>query len=436
MMSRDREQKFEYQWYGSGSGWNALLPPRTPTAPLQGRNSAKYLIVGAGFTGLGAARRLAELDPSADIIVIDRDEVGENSSGRNSGNSTRNVAWTPERTPPKNSEEYFNGQGFLWLAQICKEHNIDWRMSVSNMLRGTRTDSGRAILEAQFKKYDKIGLKPVLYEGEDLYRKVGTRFYKTVLHYGESYDINPAALIRGLADNLPKQVALYERTVMRSMHRQGKGWRVETDGGVIDAEVLLLCMNGFVKEFGVGSNKLVSLYTYCSLSEVVPDNQAHLLGEWKAWGMTSVRRIGSSTHRRLASNRFMLRSLHSYEERFPLQFVAEQLTEKFHRRFPELSHIKLEHVWGGLTDMTRNGAPLWGEIEDGLWVSTGYNGLGITKGSYLGRRLAERITGDTSDVPVEQSYGIANWIPPEPFRKVGFEWVTSIGMKRAGGDTL
>ena len=47
--------------------------------------AADHVIVGAGFTGLAAARRLAELQPQARIIVIEATEVGEGSSGRNSG---------------------------------------------------------------------------------------------------------------------------------------------------------------------------------------------------------------------------------------------------------------------------------------------------------------------------------------------------------------
>jgi NADPH-dependent 2,4-dienoyl-CoA reductase/sulfur reductase-like enzyme len=71
--------------YADLCGFNALLPPRTACARAKGDVTADHVIVGAGYTGLAAARRLAELQPQARIIVIEATEVGEGSSGRNSG---------------------------------------------------------------------------------------------------------------------------------------------------------------------------------------------------------------------------------------------------------------------------------------------------------------------------------------------------------------
>ena len=67
------------------NGWSAILPPRTPRAALQGDVAADWLVLGAGFAGLAAARRLAELRPHAHIVVVDAGTVGNNASGRNSG---------------------------------------------------------------------------------------------------------------------------------------------------------------------------------------------------------------------------------------------------------------------------------------------------------------------------------------------------------------
>src|SRR5262245_35719775 len=67
------------------SGWYALLPPPGPATVLEGRHSADFVIVGAGFAGLSAARRLTQLAPDARIVVIDAQRVGWGAAGRNSG---------------------------------------------------------------------------------------------------------------------------------------------------------------------------------------------------------------------------------------------------------------------------------------------------------------------------------------------------------------
>ena len=43
------------------------------------------MIIGAGYTGLSAARKLSELHPGQKIIIVDAQLAGEGASGRNSG---------------------------------------------------------------------------------------------------------------------------------------------------------------------------------------------------------------------------------------------------------------------------------------------------------------------------------------------------------------
>ena len=66
-------------------GWLALLGPLPAANPLVGQVRADWAVIGAGYTGVAAARRLAELRPSAKIMLIDGQRVGEGTSGRNSG---------------------------------------------------------------------------------------------------------------------------------------------------------------------------------------------------------------------------------------------------------------------------------------------------------------------------------------------------------------
>ena len=80
-------QKFlcTFPAYQSESGWNALLPKREPKhiAPEQAEFDA--IVIGAGVTGLAAAKRIAELEPNSQVLLIDASTVGEGASGRNSG---------------------------------------------------------------------------------------------------------------------------------------------------------------------------------------------------------------------------------------------------------------------------------------------------------------------------------------------------------------
>jgi glycine/D-amino acid oxidase-like deaminating enzyme len=67
------------------NGWSRILLPRTPTTPLAGKHRVNWVVIGAGYAGLGAARRLAENRPDDSILLLEAGVVGENASGRNSG---------------------------------------------------------------------------------------------------------------------------------------------------------------------------------------------------------------------------------------------------------------------------------------------------------------------------------------------------------------
>jgi glycine/D-amino acid oxidase-like deaminating enzyme len=67
------------------NGWSAILPKRQPSPALDRQVDADWVVVGAGYAGLAAARRLAENRPGERILLLDAHEAGENASGRNSG---------------------------------------------------------------------------------------------------------------------------------------------------------------------------------------------------------------------------------------------------------------------------------------------------------------------------------------------------------------
>jgi len=65
--------------------WLSDLNKRTGVKNLDKDKSCSWLIVGAGYTGLSAARKLSELHPNQKIIIVDAQLAGEGASGRNSG---------------------------------------------------------------------------------------------------------------------------------------------------------------------------------------------------------------------------------------------------------------------------------------------------------------------------------------------------------------
>ena len=110
-------------------GWINNLPKRTNIKKLNSNLLCDYLIVGAGYTGLSAARQLANNSNSSKILIVDSQLAGEGSSARNSGylvDTTLNDGFASN----KNIEDYkkkikIYEEGINSVKKFITEHQVD-----------------------------------------------------------------------------------------------------------------------------------------------------------------------------------------------------------------------------------------------------------------------------------------------------------------------
>ena len=99
--------------------WINDLNLRENIKSLNSNENCDWLIVGAGYTGLSAARKLGELFPQKKIIIVDAQLAGEGASSRNSGylvDTTLNDGFTSN----KDLENYKKVILFLYKFIINK----------------------------------------------------------------------------------------------------------------------------------------------------------------------------------------------------------------------------------------------------------------------------------------------------------------------------
>jgi glycine/D-amino acid oxidase-like deaminating enzyme len=422
-----------YPAYPERNGFNALLPARAPRPRAEGDIVAEHVVVGAGYTGLAAARRLAQLDPQARVVVIEATEIGEGSSGRNSGFASPSdlpSGPTPADRARLAALDRFGAEGWAWIAEQIEAHAIACGLQRSGRIKGAATERGAAQVAALRDAVAAAGMPHEMLDRAALESRIGTTYYRCGLFTPDGYLLDPAALVRGLADALPANAALHENTPLLSLTR-GVRWQLETPSARIIARNVVLATNAAIRNFGHLRDRLVTIYTYAGLSAPLAAADAARLGGMEVWGLLPAHRLGT-TVRRVGPDRLLVRSLYAHERPLPDATVRATLLSCFHRRYPALAHVPLEHVWGGTTALTMNGAPWWGQVAEGLYASGGCNGAGIVKGSVLGKRLAERIVGHGDQSDVRATWGSASWVAPEPLRSIGFALISARERRRAG----
>ena len=148
------------------------------------------------------------------------------------------------------------------------------------------------------------------------------------------------------------------------------------------------------------------------------------LGSDSNWGLLPAHRLGS-TLRRTQDGRVLVRSYYGYEREAQTEVINTELRSNLLKRFPQLEDCEFESIWGGAVGFTLNGGAYWGEKKPGLLVSAGCNGGGVVKGTLFGEILADLAHGrEVPDIPY--LFNEASWIPPEPFRALGFQLISAI----------
>ena len=422
--------------YLTSCGWNDCLPARVPSEPLTSDRKASVVIIGAGFTGIACAKKWHSLAPEDEIVVLEATTVGEGNPGRNSG-FLLEIALAEDAEAGRIAQlEAANRLTRAAMASIEEDVGRFGEQSIlarSGTYRAAASQIGLAALERYETFLAAAGLSYRRLSATQLEQELGTRFYQAGLYSPDCYLAQPAAVIRALATGLPDSVALYEHSRVVGLDRVSGKWRVATPEGTVTADKVVLANNAFAAKLGFAGSQLASVYTYAGLNPRLSESTLDTLGTNQEWGLLPTHRLGS-TLRRTSDGRLLIRSLHDYERERSSASIRSELKSRLHSRFQQLKGVDFEHLWAGAVGFTLNGGLVWGELEQGLFASCGCNGGGTVKGTLLGSLIAEKALGQpTPDVLA--LFGQASWMPPEPFRSVGF-YLTSAWESWQGSEEL
>ena len=232
------------------SGWYAVLPEPAPANRLKGDQIADWVVVGAGVTGLAAARRLGELAPDARVLLLDEHGVGYGASGRNSGF----IIDTPHLSERLSAEDNRRVSrlvvaGLADLESHVREHDIDCEWSARGHLSAVVEPRREKNLHATARMLDAADEDYEWNDRNTIARVTGTGHYHAAVLTPRTVLVNPAALCRGLGKTLPGNVELYEQTPVRRVE-PGSPVRIECAEASISARNVLLTTNAFVARLG------------------------------------------------------------------------------------------------------------------------------------------------------------------------------------------
>jgi glycine/D-amino acid oxidase-like deaminating enzyme len=412
-------------------GWYAALAPRPDVKRLQGRQRADYAVIGAGFAGLAAARRLAERLPQARILLVDAQRAGFGASGRNSGfviDLPHKFALEHPDPAHKQRLLRLNRAAIAQLQDLIGRHRIECQWSHAGKYQGAVGPRGQAYLDHFERLLTDLG-EPFRRTGrQELAAVLGTEHYSDAIFTPGCYLMQPAALVTGLAGSLPANVELLEESPNSRLERDGQGgWTLHGESGTITTPTLLLGTSIFTQEFGYLRNRLLPVMTFASWTRPLTDDELVRYGGQLDWGLTPADHAGT-TVRMTQDRRLIIRNTYKHVPRYgrsTSDAMREQVRAKhraaFLARFPQLADVPFSHTWGGVYAISRNFTNFFGELEQGVYATACDNGVGAAWGTISGTLLADRAIGAGSEQlrDIEAVTGMPSRNPPEPFLGIG-----------------
>ena len=410
--------------------WINDLPKRTNIKIISKDENCDFLIIGAGYTGLSAARKLGQIYPNQRIILVDAQLAGEGASGRNSGylvDTTLNDGFTSNKdleNYKKKTDIYELGKNVL--KRFIKEYQVDCEWNETGKYFASSRIEDKKILKNFSKILSKLGFEYKILDNIELTKKLGTSFYNIALFTKGGILLHPGKLVRTMIDVLPNNVQLFENSLLTKWSSNNNIISCYFDNGTVKTQKIIFATNGFLKSLGIKSNYNFPLTLTASMTRSLTDQEFKSIGEPKEWGVLPVRPMGA-TIRMTKDRRILIRN--TAEVYSPYQMSQSELDKRklkqkigIKKRFPQLPDDIIQSSWSGIVSRSRNSSQIFEKIDENIFVAGCYNGSGIGVGTLFGEQIAIKASNNhTKEIEIIESIKKPNLLPPRPFLELGLK---------------
>ncbi|MGJ8622591.1 MAG: NAD(P)/FAD-dependent oxidoreductase [Yoonia sp.] len=408
----DRQGQLPDSWYAA----SAEIAPDRPT--LKGAVTADVCIVGAGYTGLSAARHLA--DKGLDVVVVDAHRVGFGASGRNGGQVCSGYNMSMRKMAERYGADHAR---HLW--DLAEEAKADVRALCAQHIPEARFRNG--IAEAAARPGEVADLHAdanFLRHTFDhdavrtLDRAEINALIKTDDYFGGHLDesaghIHPLRYVFGLARLAEAAGArIFERSEVHHIVH-GDPAVLRTGKGQIRANHVILAGNGYLPSIVPKvSAKILPVNSFIAATEPLGARAAQVLTQDIA---VSDSKFVLNYYRLSEDNRLLFGGRPSYQIAFPKD-IKTKLSARIAQMFPQLDGVRVDYAWGGTLGITINKLPAVQRIAPNVVSASGYSGHGVALSGLAGKVMAEAIAGQAGRFDTLAALEIPNFPGGTAFR--------------------
>jgi glycine/D-amino acid oxidase-like deaminating enzyme len=392
--------------YAEKNYWldTVTMPEGSPGAQHE---RADIAIIGAGFTGLSAARTIAQR--GVRVVVLEAETIGWGASSRNGGMVLTGMKLSPEvltkRYGLERTQRMFAASlaSIDFVEKLVHDEQIECDFSRCGHLEVANKQShfdayGRSaeLLARDFNHQLRIIPR------SELPGEIGAHIYYGGLVDELSAGVNPARYVAGLGRAaLRAGACVCEHSRVLSIGRNGSGFALSTSQGKLEAKQVLIATSGYTGKLSRPLQKrIIPIGSYIIATEVLDGAVARELIPHNRMVYDSLNFL--HYWRLTPDNRMLFGGRAAF---FPETTDTIRKSERILLRdliaiHPQLKNVKVDYAWGGTLDFTFDIMPHAGEF-DGVHYALGYAGHGVAMASYLGHIMGEKLSGGSTENPFE-----------------------------------
>jgi glycine/D-amino acid oxidase-like deaminating enzyme len=362
--------------------------------------AADVVIVGAGYTGLSAAIRLARAGRS--VQVFDREHPGEGASTRNGGITSGNLR--PSLT--ELGQRFGEQQASALVAEskaaredlyrFIDEENIACDFTLTGRFGGASApaDYERLAREAEMLNRT-LGIETYAVPRADQRSVLGTDYYFGGAVRMDIGGLHPAKLHRGMLDlAIAAGATVHARTAVLGIRSDGDCFEVKTARGTVRSRDVIVGVNGYADASDRWlRRRLVPVRSRIIATEPLSPN---LMGELMPRRMMcgETRKLHYYYRPSPDGDRILFGGRDGTIAGDP-DWPTESLRRALVDIFPVLEQTKISHTWFGNVAMNRDMVPRIFS-KSGVRYAAGYCGSGVVWARWAGDKAARQILGEAS----------------------------------------
>ncbi|PDS76766.1 FAD-binding oxidoreductase [Rhizobium sp. L43] len=365
-------------------------------------------VIGAGFTGLNAARTLAQ--SGVKVALLEAEHVGYGASGRNGGhlNSGHFASFGAARQHLGEDRARR-----LWRAyddsidmieRLIEEEKIACDFRRGGKLKLASKPSHVGTLQAMTEEIRReVDPSAEWLTREDLRKEVVSDAFHGGILYPKSAMMHMGRYANGMAEAARRHgAAIWERNPVTARERVANGWRLITPTGSLTARQVILATDAYTPSaFNYFRRRLMPIASFIIATRpLTPQEVAATI----PGNRNFTNSLNISNYFRLTPDNRML-----FGGRARFSAVSNQKTDvssgqllrqQMVGMFPQLADVEIDYCWGGLVGCTQDRYPRAGNAE-GVIYSMGYSGHGAQLSTFMGRALADMAMGRKDANPLD-----------------------------------